>query len=267
MEHWIALAQTILWVTLISGIVIWARKPLHHILTALGQRIEDGSEVAAGPFSIKDLKPQPVGLQAEKAQAELAAPADTANPEPAAGQAKSVLAEVAKQTPAQLDAITSQLQDAQQTIARIASSHARATTFLAVDLALRALQAEFNAPLQRQVTGGRDGGFDGVFEANGQVHIVEVTYFGKSAGVRESAARVLETLRRLKHDAAQYQWGTPQFIFVAVFASGVIPVAHREAIQHVCWEIGQVTPRFYTLASLQHQLGIDPTDWEGKVVN
>jgi hypothetical protein len=38
--------------------------------------------------------------------------------------------------------------------------------------------------VQRQVTGGRDRGFDGVFETNGQVHVIEVEYISKKGRTR-----------------------------------------------------------------------------------
>jgi hypothetical protein len=276
MEHWASLIQTFLWVGLTGGIVIWARKPLHGILTALHKRIEGGSDVTAGPFSVKDLKPQPPDQQREKAMAELIAaptepeqlPAPEKQPAPQhatepAGDSKPV--EVTQQATAKLNDVAKQLDETRKTLDRITANTSQAQAYLAEDLALRTIQADFNVLVQRQATGGRDRGFDGVFETNGQVHIIEVKYIGKKANPVEAAERIKQSLQRLQREASGYGWSSSQFILAAVFASVEIPAPHREAIEAMCRELGRVTPLFYTLGKLKRQWGMDAVDWDDKI--
>ena len=68
--------------------------------------------------------------------------------------------------------------------------------FAAEDLALRAIQAEFQQPIKRQVTAGPDMDFDGVFTADHQLHIVEVKYVVREKNVEASIQRTLESFAR-----------------------------------------------------------------------
>jgi hypothetical protein len=270
MEHWAPLIQTFLWVGLIGGIVIWANKPLLGILTALHKRIEGGSDITAGPFSVKDLKPQPPDQQMQKAKAEIISaptepeqlPAPEALPDPQhpgepAGDSKPV-AMTQQQLAAKLKEVAKQLE-------RITANTSQAQAYLAEDLALRTIQTDFNVIVQRQVTGGHDIGFDGVFEANGQINIIEVKYIGKRADPVETAERIKQSLRRLQLETSRYGWSSSQFILAAVFASAEIPTPHREAIEVMCRELDRVTPRFFTLGKLTRQWGMDEMDWDDKV--
>lgn len=281
MEHWGPLLQTVLWVGLISGIVIWANKPLHGILTALHQRIAGGSDITAGPFSLKDLKPQPPEQQVEKAKAEvIEAPAAPALPAPVDASPPTTPAPapevvVPPQTPAtngtppaaqkRINELVVQLNEVTKTLDRITANTSQAQAYLAEDLAMRTIQAEFNTPVRRQVTGGQDGGFDGVFESKGAVQIVEVKYIGKRASPGETAARIRESLLRIQRETSRYGWTSAEIILATVFASAAIPPEHKQAIEAMCSDIGRVTLRFYTLGKLKRQWGIDAEDWDDKI--
>lgn len=283
MDHWGPLLQTLLWVILIGGIVIWANKPLHGILTALHKRIAGGSDITAGPFSLKDLKPQAPEQQVEKAKAEVveAAPAPALpapsieQPSPAPAPAPALEASVYTRAPAvnvtpaaaqkKIDELVAQLNELTKTLDRITANTSQAQAYLAEDLAMRTIQSEFNTPVRRQVTGGRDGGFDGVFESSGVVQVVEVKYIGKRASPGETATRIQESLLRIQRETAKYGWTSAEIILAVVFASAVIPPEHKQAIEEVCRELGRVTPRFFTLGKLKRQWGMDAEDWDDKI--
>jgi hypothetical protein len=280
MEHWGPLLQTVLWVGLIGGTIIWANKPLHGILAALQKRIAGGSDITAGPFSIKDLKPQLPEQQVEKAKAEIiAGPAEQAQlPAPAKelvpqGPVPDVApieppapSGTTHQAPAKkVSELVAELDELKKTLERITSNTSQSQAYLAEDLAMRTIQADFNTPVRRQVTGGRDGGFDGVFETNGRVQIVEVKYIGKRAAPGETAVRIRDSLQRIQRDASKYGWTSAEIILGAVFASADIPPEHRDAIEAMCRDLGQVTPRFYTLGNLKRQWGMDSEDWDDKI--
>jgi hypothetical protein len=283
MEHWASLIQTILWVVLIGGAIIWAHKPLHGILTALQKRIDAGSEIAAGPFSLKDLKPQPAQQQVEKAKAEvIKAPAEPVPPPSPDGPAPQfaslhtpeVAAPIQPPAPSALTQqaaakkiadLVAELNDLKKTLVRIAANTSQSQAYLAEDLAMRTIQTEFNTPVRRQVTGGRDGGFDGVFESNGQVQIVEVKYIGSRAPPGETAVRIKESILRIQRDASKYGWTSSEIILVAVFATAEVPTEHQRAIEAMCREVGRVAPRFYTLGRLKRQWGMNSEDWDDKI--
>lgn len=273
MEHWAPLIQTLLWVVLIGSTIVWAREPLLGILKALQKRIESGSNIKAGPFSIEDLKPQTPEQQAEKIQTELIAPAKDAatSSEPKIIRAPTTdamptnLPNAPSQVVDKLNEVTAQLDTATKTLDRVYANTSQAQAFLAEDLALRTIQSDFKVPVQRQVTGGRDGGFDGVFEVNGQIRVVEVKYIGKRADPTETAERIGKSLQRLLRDTSNYGWSSSEIILAAVFATAGIPPEHKEAIDKVCRELGRVTPRFYTLGKLKRQWGMDGEDWEDKI--
>ena len=165
MEHIAPLIQTVLWVGLIAGIVWRFHAPIYGLLVALQKRIETGSNVKAGPFEISDqLKPQDPASQKEKAAVET----------------QEVLEAQEKLSPAAAPAIS-------------ISTSIQARYFQAEDMVLRAIQAEYGAPINRQVTAGRDSGFDGLFITSGRTNVVEVKYI---AGKGQNQ-RIKATIQRL----------------------------------------------------------------------
>ena len=161
--------------------------------------------------------------------------------------------------------LVAELNELKKTLVRITANTSQSQAYLAEDLAMRTIQTEFNTPVRRQVTGGRDGGFDGVFESNGHVQIVEVKYIGKRAPPGETAVRIKESILRIQRDASKYGWTASEIILVAVFASTEVPPEHQRAIEAMCREVGRVAPRFYTLGRLKRQWGMDSEDWDDKI--
>ena len=223
MEHIAPLIQTILWVGLIAGIIWRFHAPIYGLLVALQRRIEAGSNVKAGPFEITDqLKPQDANSQKEKAAAEILEATIDQNP-------IAATAEALKPTTA-------------------------SRYFKAEDLVLRAIQSEYGVPMHRQVTAGRDSGFDGVFTSGGMTSVVEVKYIaskGKSPRLRESIHRLTKIIQ-------QYSWNNTQIILALVFESEE-DVKNQKEILSVGFSENAVpvVVRVFTMAQLEAQFGVN----------
>ena len=137
----VPLATTFLWVLLIVGLVAWFNKPLRAILEAVHRRIETGSTVKAGWFELTDqLRPQSPEQQRERAKIEIAEV-----------EQQEVAGSIGNQT-SRADAVNLYLQ--------------------AEDLALRAVQAEYEIPLSRNLTTSGGAQFDAAFVKDGRLHVV-----------------------------------------------------------------------------------------------
>jgi len=225
MEHIAPLIQTILWVGLIAGIVWRFHAPIYGLLVALQRRIEAGSNIKAGPFEITDqLKPQDPNAQREKAAAE-------------------IQEAIKDQTP--VAAMTNVLGKA------TASIHER--YFQAEDLVLRAIQSEYGAPMNRQVTAGRDSGFDGVFTSGGKTNVVEVKYIA----AKGKSPRLKESVHRLTKIIEQYAWQNARIILALVFESQE-DVKNQMEILSVAFSENAVpiVVRVFTMAQLRAQFGV-----------
>jgi hypothetical protein len=225
MEHIAPLIQTILWVGLIAGIVWCFYAPIYGLLVALQKRIEGGSNIKAGPFEITEqLKPQDPILQNQKVSAEIQ---------------EVVQAEDHTET-----AVTPSPER---------STEIKARYFQAEDLVLRALQAEYGAPLSRQVTAGRDAGFDGIFVSGGRTNIVEVKYI---AGKGQSS-RFKPAIQHLTESIQQYAWPNPQIILALVFENEADVKHSRELLSSAFLQNAiPVVVRTFTMAQLRAQFGV-----------
>lgn len=224
MEQIAPLVQTVFWVGLIAGIVWRFDKPIYDILVALQKRIEGGSTIKAGPFEISEqLKPQDPEIQKQKAASE----------------------------------VTELIQTETETKTALSTKEAsvfRARYFLAEDLALRAVQAEYGATINRQVTAGADMGFDGALIINGQLHIIEVKFFSKRfrlEAIRSSLERIVSAVKR-------YGWRNVRIVLVLV-SDGLLDVsAFYDRIQETIKSISvPVEVRWYFLDDLQQKFGVD----------
>lgn len=187
MQHTAPFIQNLLLVGLIAGIVWKFHKPLYGLLEALQKRVESGSNIKAGPFEITEqLRPQDPVSQQQKAAAETLEVLEAQAQEQEAPEEKP-LAERA--------------------------STVQARYFQAEDLVLRAIQAEYGAPVKRQMAAGRDAGFDGVFYASHRANVVEVKYVpgrGHNQKLRAAVERLTATIQ-------QYGWLNAQIILALVF--------------------------------------------------
>lgn len=172
MQHLAPLLQTILWVGLIAGIVIRFHKPIHGVLTALQRRIEAGSTIEAGPFKLgSEVKPTPPAQQRERSENEFAQIVNEQLVEPAVPGAPTLPA------PAE-------------------PTKLRSRFFQAEELALRALQTEFNAPINRQISIGPGLEADGAFIQNGELHLVEVKFIVRPKNAKSTIERTLSHYER-----------------------------------------------------------------------
>lgn len=229
MEHIAPLIQTILWVALIAGIVWRFHIPIYGLLTALQKRVETGSNVKAGPFELTEqLKPQDPTLQKAKVATEIQ--------------------EVLQTEPQFLPATESVSQR---------SVSVRAKYFQAEDLVLRAIQAEYGATVSRQVTAGRDGGFDGLFVSSGRTTVVEVKYISGQG----SGHSFQSTIARITASIQQYGWQNPQIVLALVFerSEDIARTRERLALMFAKNPV-PVIVRCYTVAELQAQFGVGGDD-------
>lgn len=230
MQYTAPLIQTILWVALI-GAVLWRfNKPLYGLLSALQKRVEAGSSIKAGPFELIDtLRPADPVKQREKIDAELI--------EAAQSSGVSDAEVVSPRSPP--------------------SSNLRAKYFEAEDLALRAVQAEFRAPITREITGGADSGFDGVFAADGRLNIVEVKYLRDASAASSLSASVSRVAKAIE----QYDWPLVRLILVVVIER-VERVADAELeILRALPDVNlSIVVRVFSLKALQKRFGIERVD-------
>jgi len=160
MEYWSPLLQTILWVILVGGITWKFYRPIYSLLEALADRVRGGSDVTAGPFSVRGVQPTPPSEQAARASEEI---------KEAHLIAQSDSEEQGSTEPSPRSAPSS-----------TPTPQFRAQYFQAEDLALRAVQAEFGEPINRQVQMGGIATFDGAFVKSHRLNVVEVKYWAKA---------------------------------------------------------------------------------------
>lgn len=229
MEYIAPLVQTVLWVCLIAGIVWRFHTPIYGLLVALQKRIEAGSSIKAGPFEISEqLKPQDPNAQKEKATAEAQDALD----------AQSQTVPAAKSLVGPLRQI-------------------RARYFQVEDLALRAIQTEYGSPIKRQVTAGRDSGFDGVFIADGRTNVVEVKYI-PTQGQNQ---KLKPTVQHLTNTIQQYGWPNAQIILALVYEREADVKNAREMLSVAFAQNAvPVVVRIFTMPQLNAQFGVGEQD-------
>ena len=175
------LIQTLLWVGLIGGIVWRYHNIINGILLAVKKRIEDGSNIKAGFIEISEqLKPQGTEQQKEKI--------------------KSEIQDLSSQEPEKPDLPSKNV------------STLKARYFQAEDLALRAIQGKFGVKINRQVTAGKDFGFDGVFTNNGTLYVVEVKYTHHKPSVNIFR----KTIEQISNAISRYNWKNVHILLAIV---------------------------------------------------
>lgn len=240
MEHWGPFLQTVLWVGLIGGIAWRFHKPIQQLLEALTERISSGSDVTAGPFSLKVMQSLSVPEQAARANREIEEANALAN-SPGFPVLDDVAAEV------------SSLPATPGPTALSPTPQFRAQYFQAEDLALRAVQAEFGQPISRQVSVGPNQHFDGAFVHNNRVNIVEVKYIAKVP----SKAILHQLLRRAESYVLGNNLKSVNLILVAVVDRTLDVEVTQKRFMAVADEASIPTVvRVYALSELQAKFGI-----------
>lgn len=240
MEHWAPFLQTVLWVALIGGIAWRFHKPIQQLLEALTERIISGSDVTAGPFSIKAMQSLSVPEQAARANQEIEEANALANtPEFSAPDDAHVEAPSPTTTPPPATPIP--------------TPQFRAQYFQAEDLALRAVQAEFGQPISRQVSAGPNQHFDGAFVQNSRMNIVEVKYVAKPPPKAQ--------LDNILHHAQSYVLGNNLKSVNLILAVVVDRTSDIEATKKRLMAISDEASiptivRVYALSELQAKFGI-----------
>ena len=162
----VPLAQTALWALLIIGLIVWFNKPIQKILQAFQRRVEAGNAVKAGWFELSELKPLSPEQQRQKTK----------------------------------DEVVDVISDPQSLLLSAGESENRTAIYLQYeDLALRAIQTEFDTPVVRQVGGAERAKFDAAFVKDGRLHVVEVKTYAKHIGferLRSSVTKIAEATKR-----------------------------------------------------------------------
>jgi len=221
MESVAPLLQTVLWVGLI-GVLAWRfHKNIDALLGAIQKRIESGSRVKAGPFELDALQPQDAEQQKQKLDEELF----------------EVKQEVS--------------------IGEQASSEGklRSRILQTEDLALRAIQEEFGAPISRQVKIGTDLRADGAFTRNGHVYLVEVKYIERvynASFIARTALRAVSTFKK-------YNFGNATLLLALVYHDDRVDiVTERERIAgDLASYINTIDLRIYKFTELSKKYGLD----------
>ena len=238
MEDWGPFLQTVLWVALIGGIAWRFHKQIQQLLEALTDRIKSGSDVTAGPFSVKALQPLSVQEQAVRANQEIEEANAVANaPLPPALDDETVPGPTPTPAPA----------------TPMPTPEFRAQFFQAEDLALRAIQAEFGQPINRQVAAGPHQQFDGAFVQCNRLNIVEVKYVSKPP----PKAMLQQLLHRVQSFVRSHNFKSVNFILVAVVdrTTDIEPTLRRFTAILDEAAIPTVV-RVYALSELQAKFGI-----------
>jgi len=218
------LIQTALWVALV-GFIVWRfYRPLHSLLTALAARLEAGSSIKAGPFEIGEIaKPLSPEQQRIKADTEL----------------KLALAAPEGEAP-------------------IASKQVKSRFLQAEELAVRAVQAEFDRPISREVSLGAGLAVDGAFTVDGKLWIVEVKYVVRP----QNAVMVIErSLEYLSSAIERYHFRNVGIVFVLVFEFPLAASTAKEDFAPIFSRSDvEIEPRYYSLAELREQFGFPAQD-------
>lgn len=240
MEHWGPFLQTVLWVGLIGGIAYRFHTPIQHLLDALTERIKSGSDLTAGPFSVKGMQSLSLPEQAARANEEI----EEANA--VAHQPQVAEATEESQTP-------QASRPAPPSPTPMPTPQFRAQYFQAEDLALRAIQAEFGQPINRQVSAGRNQQFDGAFVQNNRMNIVEVKYVAKPP----PKAMLQQVLHRVQSFVLSHNFKSVNLVLAAVVDRTSDVEATLKRFTAVADEASIPTIiRVYALSELQAKFGI-----------
>jgi len=164
MSAWIPLIQTVLWISLIVWLVSRYNTQVVAILNSILGRIDKGSSIKAGPFEIgSDIQPQNIDDQKQRLKKEVEEQ-DSTSP-------KHKAVTPGKPGPPSLRKF-------------------RQRYLMVEDLALRELQAEFGALVNRQI---RLAGvaLDGMFAKGGTGYAIEIKYVPHKLSIEVAFSSVM----------------------------------------------------------------------------
>ncbi len=211
---------------LISAVLLRYHKSIEHLINSLRARIDSGASLKVGPVELAELaRPLAPEQQSKKLDEEIAQIAES-NPQERPGEIK------------------------------VPTTESVRTLYLrAEDLALREIQFEYQAPINRQIQLGRNLEFDGVFAKGGTLHVIEVKY------TRDPilTAIVEQTIDRLISRIRARGWRNVRIIFTVVYDQ---PTADLEKERTrinaiVAGRDLDVDVRCYRLDELAKKFGLD----------
>ncbi len=213
------LTQTLAWITLIVALLVWFRRPIDNILESIQRRVEAGNAIRVGPLEMPELRPMSPEQQRKKT--------------------------------------TEELEDVRASVALAPSPNAVdanmvANYLQAEDLALRAVQAEFDTPVMRQVQGPNGALFDAAFVKHGRLHVVEVKVYDQSVDLE----RLRASVAKLASVTVQMSGDQARLLVVTVYGgrdnASDVKARIRETLSRLALA---VDVRVYTRSALQEQFG------------
>ena len=199
------------------------------MLKAIQKRIESGSGIKAGPFAIEsELQPQDPEQQKKNVTKEIS---EATEGEPFVKPPKSTL-----------------------TLAPRGDLQTR--YFHAEDLALRAIQAEYDIPIGRQLQAGRDMQFDGFFAKGGKAHIVEVKYSQRLYPTRQ----IQQIIEKIFAGVGRYGWRNVKIILAIVYEDSSIDLKQeKERLRRALKDYKEVVDVLcFSFEHLALQFGVSP---------
>lgn len=193
--------QTLLWILLILWILNKFKEELGAIVGAIKKRIEDGGAVEAGWFKLGALTPESTTAQAARAGQE----------------AEESLSAGSESDDYDEDDSSDDYSDSS------GGDSFRSRYYLAEDLALRRLQAEYGVVLGRQVAGGGGMRFDGFFAQGNRGNGIEVKYVRRRIPVPEFINQIEVIHQRVRN----LNWKRFTLIFVIVTDDDYLPPAQE----------------------------------------
>jgi len=202
-------------------------------MSAVQERIEKGAPVNAGPFGLGALPPQSMATQKEsiqkdvdegggdETQSEMTAPQNIDSPV-SSGVDKDIRA---------------------QTVAQ---------AYLAEDLVMRLLQAEYGVNIHRNIMIDRQTPFDGYFKYGNKGHLVEVKFFSrtKSAIARKVISDFIRKVSQIPKSRRQ-GFRSTLVIVLAEWDEKFVDMMKRDMA------IDDVEIQFYSFEDLKSRFGIE----------
>lgn len=294
-EHVVPLLQTFMWVIAVLLAAYMFRQVIQTGTTAVIKRIESGGGIRAGGFELPEFRPQDTQTQKDKLEEELAdAPVkpEDAGREPKGEQPEmdSVSHTLVESAPEQESASANAEQkrpdqgaifskeklhthyfgtaseheprkENSSSFLMLGAQRYIGSHLLAEDLALRALQAEYNVNFMRNVSGGPGLEFDAVFTFDETIYVVDVKYLQTAIDARQ-VKRFVDASFRLRAEKAKNKWRKVRMLLVFVIDDGVPLDSVDEKLSTLLSRSAiDITTRVFSLAELRHRFGVSK-DWQ-----
>ena len=218
MSDFVPLFQTLAWIIFLVWILKRYNQNAVHLLDAVRSRIQRGSSVKAGPFELGELI-QPQNIEEQKLRLEKEVREIRTNSD----------------------------------IPKLPSYSTASNYLIAEDLAMRAIQEEFKAPVNRQVTVGKDIGLDGIVFSENKAYGIEIKFVHSLIAV-ESLVNSVEGL----HQSLCKTMKMPVRLIFALVISGdrPMPADFLDQFENAFASKDLIHFRFYHLKDLAKTFGV-----------